>query len=144
MHRRPDKRGLSSLIDNLPTVIFFVGLEPTQLHVEFVPKLTWIRHPAFHTQDNWHAGKKDKNFLSSESANVNYCQLPAPLTEALRDIAQVQTEWLRTLTGRTDHFRTNRLASGLLSRNCLLSPSAAMGQSKKVSSPILTPGSAVA
>ena len=108
------------------------------------------------TEDTWRdAGKKDKNFLSSESplfigraiavlaqdpaileqsgqlltswelgrkydltdadgsrpdwgaANVNYSQLPAPLIEALRDAAQMQTKWLQILLEQTEHFRNS-------------------------------------
>jgi NAD(P)-dependent dehydrogenase (short-subunit alcohol dehydrogenase family) len=110
------------------------------------------------TEDNWReGGKKDKNFLASESplfvgraiaalaqdpailgqsgqllsswelgrkydlrdadgsrpdwgaVDPDYSQFPAPLMEALRDAAQVQTEWLRTLLERTERFRNSLL-----------------------------------
>jgi NAD(P)-dependent dehydrogenase (short-subunit alcohol dehydrogenase family) len=108
------------------------------------------------TEDTWRdAGKKDRNFLSSESplfigraiaalaqdpaileqsgqllsswevgrkydlrdadgsrpdwgaANMDYSQVPPPLIEALLDAAQIQTEWLRILLKRTEHFRNS-------------------------------------
>jgi len=106
------------------------------------------------TAENWReAGKKDKNFLESESPlfvgravaalaadprvlersgqlfsswelgrqygftdadggrpdwgalDVDYSGLPASLKEAIRDALQVQSEWLKVLSSRTERFR---------------------------------------
>lgn len=111
------------------------------------------------TEANWRdAGKKDRNFLESESPlfvgravvalaadpkilgrsgqlfsswevgreygltdidgrrpdwgalDVDYSQLPASLMEEFRDALQVQSEWLKVLSGRTGRFRDSFLA----------------------------------
>jgi NAD(P)-dependent dehydrogenase (short-subunit alcohol dehydrogenase family) len=110
------------------------------------------------TEENWReAGKKDKNFLESESPlfvgraiaalaqdpnllqrsghllsswdlgreyqltdvdgrrpdwgalDVDYSRLPAFLVEALRDALQMQSEWLKVLSSRTEQYRTSFL-----------------------------------
>jgi hypothetical protein len=44
---------------------------------------------------------------------VDYSQVSAPVMEAILDAAQVQTEWLRVLSARTERFR-NSLLTGTM------------------------------
>lgn len=110
------------------------------------------------TEENWReAGKKDRNFLESESPlfvgravaalagdpkvlarsgqllsswevgreyeftdadgrrpdwgalDVDYSRMPASLKEEIRDALQVQSEWLKLLSSRTERFRDSFL-----------------------------------
>ncbi len=62
---------------------------------------------------SWELGRKydltdaDGSRPDWGAVHLDYSQLPPPLTEAFRDAAQVQTEWLRVLLERTEHFRNS-------------------------------------
>jgi len=41
--------------------------------------------------------------------NVDYSRLPQSLTEAIMDTLQVQTDWLKVLSKRTEQFQSSFL-----------------------------------
>jgi NAD(P)-dependent dehydrogenase (short-subunit alcohol dehydrogenase family) len=68
---------------------------------------------------SWEIGRKygctdqDGSRPDWGAVDVDYSQIPAPLMEAILAAAQVQTEWLRVLSARTERFR-NSLLTGTM------------------------------